>query len=110
MLVHTYDKANWDKFQYLVFDSPKSQEPLTRRFGSLSHLLMRPHPSPHPFVKLAQFDVGLCKSHVENLYMSVLGVGGEGIIVRQPFSLYSQGYSHDIYKYKVCILFNQYTS
>jgi ATP-dependent DNA ligase len=44
------------------------------------------------------------KVQAEYLYNDVLSLGGEGIIARQPYSLYSHGYSHDIYKYKVIFL------
>lgn len=35
-------------------------------------------------------------------YNTLVVVGGEGIIVRHPFAPYTPGYSHFIYKFKVC--------
>jgi ATP-dependent DNA ligase len=87
--------ADWEHVKYIVFDLPTSQEPYERRMENLHNLSLPKHVSISSVMK--------CESqeHLQNYLNSILTAGGEGLVAREPGSLYISGRTESFLKLKV---------
>jgi DNA ligase-1 len=86
----------WRQVTYLVFDAPTEREPFEARLSALKELLEAE--SPHArMVEHTRCDgVG----HLREELTRVEGLGGEGLMLRQPGSRYEAGRSTTLLKVK----------
>jgi DNA ligase-1 len=85
---------HWRRVRFLVFDAPSLQAPFEERMASLSDW-SRPE-----FVELVQHQRCLGEDHLRAELAKVEAMGGEGLMLRQPGSLYEAGRSTTLLKVK----------
>ncbi|MGC4115533.1 MAG: DNA ligase [Myxococcales bacterium] len=97
-IVRRQDKSDhWKAVKYLVFDAPSIKDPFERRVQACQDLLQTRAPKfaawhPHE----------LCKGvdHLKAELARINGLGGEGLMLRKPNSLYQVGRSSTLLKVK----------
>lgn len=87
----------WLKLKFAIFDVPAAPGGFTARIAQARNWFAA-HPSRYAYV-ISQAEVR-DRSHLLNELHRVEALGGEGLIVRRPDSLYSAGRSSDILKVK----------
>lgn len=88
----------WNQVKYYIFDLPTSPDPYEDRMEQMKLLLL---PSNAAVVRSTQCTG---KPHLISYLNDVLIGCGEGIMLREPFSLYTSGITSSLLKVKV----NQY--
>ncbi|MBS0263060.1 MAG: DNA ligase [Planctomycetes bacterium] len=97
-IVRRQDKSDhWQKIRYLVFDAPQHAEPFEGRLALIADL-MKTTGLPHVQAHEHQLCRGL--EHLQTELQRVEAVGGEGLMLRQPGSLYEVGRSNTLLKVK----------
>jgi DNA ligase-1 len=97
-IVRRQDKSDlWKEIRFLVFDAPAIKDPFEKRLKALADLFARkklPHAATHDQVP--------CKNteHLRKELARVESLGGEGLMLRQPGSLYQSGRSSTLLKVK----------
>jgi DNA ligase-1 len=94
-IVRRQDKSDhWKKIKFLVFDLPAHGGEFEARQQAMAALAKHPYASPHPHT--------LCKGldHLKQELARVETLGGEGLMLRQPKSLYVAGRSATLLKVK----------
>lgn len=86
----------WNKVTYMVFDIPKRPEPFESRLGVLEEALG----SWQPNVKAVTHVRCNGTTHLRDLLKTVEAKGGEGLMLREPGSLYVEGRSTTLLKVK----------
>jgi len=97
-IVRRHDRSElWGELTYLVFDAPGIVAPFEERYRSLRDRL-----SGNRNNYAAVHDQYLCKGtdHLQEELARINSVGGEGLMLRQPGSLYEAGRSHTLLKIK----------
>ena len=85
----------WKKAVFWVFDAPKLKtQSFIERFQFLKQINF---PS---FVKLVEIIECKSKEHLNEYFSSILAKGGEGVMLRDPQSLYTVGRSPSLRKLK----------
>ncbi len=87
----------WLKLQFAVFDVPGASGGIEERLDIARHWF-RENPSEYVFV-ITQKKVR-DREHLKMELMQVEKMGGEGLIVRKPDSLYTKGRNNEILKVK----------
>lgn len=97
-VVRRKDKSkHWKEVRYQVFDAPaRKKSPFEDRLDFLEGAL----PRDHDF--LVNLDHALCRDlqHLRAELKRVEALGGEGLMMRRPQSLYEAGKSHSLLKVK----------
>lgn len=88
--------SDWSPLGYYIFDYPASPAPYEQRMKQLED--MRPFPS---FVHLVESIECGGSAHLNDYLDSMLEKEGEGIMAREPRSLYSAGMTNSLLKVKV---------
>lgn len=102
------DDDAWKKVSYLVFDIPDDRlsSTLTQRMDILREnirILKCSWTKEWDFpIKLVDYFPIRNKTHLTEFFESVVRIGGEGVILRNPYSLYEFGRSKHILKMKPC--------
>ena len=97
-IVRRQDKSDhWKQIQYLVFDAPACSDQFEERLKFLAATLKSAqlkHVQPH--------DHQLCRGvdHLQAELQRVEALGGEGLMLRQPGSMYEVGRSSTLLKVK----------
>ena len=96
-IVRRQDKSDhWKELSFLVFDAPAQSDPFERRLEFISEILRKKlsHVLPHEHFQ--------CKSleHLRTELARVEGLGGEGLMLREPGSKYESGRSSTLLKVK----------
>jgi DNA ligase 1 len=97
-IVRRQDQSDqWKQIQFLVFDAPSMQEPFEKRVKYLTELLKN---KVHAYAS-AHLQ-SRCKSilQLKDELTRVESLGGEGLMLRQPGSLYVAGRSSTLLKVK----------
>jgi DNA ligase-1 len=76
---------NWDQLKFHIFDSPSVAEPFEQRFAKIKEFF-EANPSAH--VELVVGEICKGKDHVYETLKRVESLGGEGVMLRKPKSLY----------------------
>ncbi len=92
----TPDK-DWKKVRYLVFDAPKAKGGFEEHLD-LARSWFREHPTPYAEVLKQEICQG--KVHLLKKLAEIESLGGEGIMLRRPGSLYTVGHTYDLLKVK----------
>ncbi len=94
-IVRRQDKSDhWKQVKFLVFDAPAHGGPFEARCDCLRALAKHNHAAVHEHT--------LCKSlaHLKEELARIEALGGEGLMLRQPKSLYVAGRSSTLLKVK----------
>jgi DNA ligase-1 len=94
-IVRRQDKSDhWKQIKFLIFDAPGHGGPFEERLKLIAGLPAHPYATPHPHV--------LCKgiAHLKEELARVEALGAEGLMLRQPGSLYVAGRSSTLLKVK----------
>lgn len=97
-IVRRQDRSDhWKQIRYVVFDAPALKEPFERRVAYLSDVL-----NEHRSEFAQVHEQALCRgtSHLQEELQRVEALGGEGLMLRQPGSLYVAGRSSTLLKVK----------
>ena len=91
------DYSEWGFMEFKVFDCPDMATlPFEERFGYLKKLF---NGMNHPHLKLCE-QVKISKDHIAELLSAVIDEGGEGLMLRNPDSLYEFKRSSSLLKVK----------
>jgi DNA ligase-1 len=94
------DPSAWQKICYMVIDSPShSSSPLEDRMNMLRTLI----PSNSTHIKLVENTVCRDDEHLQELYSEVTDMGGAGLVLRKPGSLYEPVHSSSMIRINVFI-------
>lgn len=106
------DSDNWDLINLMVFDVTNVPLPYEERLKLLRSRLPNGEQTPDYIQEEANQDRGgkICvlpavkcegKKHFNELMKQVLDKGGEGLMLREPGSMYEAGRSKSLYKHKL---------
>jgi DNA ligase-1 len=87
----------WRELKYLVFDAPDAPGPFEDRMKFLTDTRSSWRA---PVVTLVDHILCIGNAHLETELDRIIGLGGEGLMVRQPGSLYERNRSSTILKVK----------
>jgi DNA ligase 1 len=97
-IVRRQDKSDlWKELSFLVFDAPAQSDPFERRLEFIKETLAEKklsHVQPHEHTPCKNLD------HLKTELIRVEGLGGEGLMLRQPGSRYVAGRSATLLKVK----------
>ena len=118
-----HDKIDWNSFRFMVFDIPTSKGNYQERYHQLrmcitpslffplplSKFTQSPLPfkdaalngKNHRFIQIAPFTLCEGTDHLEKIFQDIMDQGGEGIILRDPYSPQQSGRSSGFLKHKV---------
>ena len=97
-IVRRQDKSDhWKQISFLVFDAPALAEPFERRLAFLTDTFRK---QQHPHAKLHPHELCRDIDHLKQELARVEGLGGEGLMLRQPGSKYEIGRSFTLLKIK----------
>ncbi len=88
---------HWQQIRYVVFDAPALSDPFEARVALVSDLIQQHGPAyavAHEHVRCRGI------SHLKEELQRVQALGGEGLMLRQPASLYVAGRSSTLLKVK----------
>ena len=87
----------WREVQYLVFDAPAVAQPFEQRLAAVKQVLAAGQP---PFALLLHHEVCRSREHLEIAFSRIEQLGGEGVMLRRPASLYEPRRSPTLQKFK----------
>jgi len=112
----------------MVFDIPTHRGTYEARYNELRNIPFHPHLPPPPtlsslpvltisntearlsnsnqsssFLEVAPKQVCKDSAHLDRVFQDIIDTGGEGIILRDPSSIYQPGRSSGYLKHKVCV-------
>ncbi|MBW3601006.1 MAG: DNA ligase, partial [Planctomycetes bacterium] len=97
-IVRRQDKPDtWRKVAFLVFDAPQLREPFEDRHAYLQGVFQEHAP---PFARLLDQDRCTGLPHLRKELSRIESLGGEGLMLREPGSLYEAGRSMTLLKVK----------
>lgn len=88
-------EEKWRKLTFCVFDAPGKDLPYEERISFLKSLTLPQHVNVVEPIKCEGPD------HLKGYLSQVLSSGGEGVMLRQPNSLYTSGRSKSLQRVKV---------
>ncbi|RUS90466.1 hypothetical protein EGW08_001734 [Elysia chlorotica] len=97
-IVKTAESPKWKDIKYYVFDAPHmGKETFEKRMNVIKEYFEEHEPKYAVFVEQTK-----CKSkeHLEGKLTRVLNIGGEGLMIRQPNSIYEPTRSKTLLKIK----------
>lgn len=87
------DNIWWRRVRFMVFDSPDNVLPFSKRIGRLRRNIQ------NRVIKLVNHIKVQSPVLLQEKFKSVISRGGEGLVVRDPQSLYKHGRSRHFRKY-----------
>ena len=94
LLCKSSEHENWKNAVFWVFDTIRNEGYQDR----VHFLQQQQFPS---FIKLVNYVHCKGKEHLKEFFNSIVAKGGEGVVLREPNSLYKGGRSSSLKKYKV---------
>ena len=95
----TQDLQRWEKATLWVFDAPDiGDKPFEERIQYLNEL--KKEGKLPSFVNIVETVKCEGKQHLKEYFSSIVAKGGEGVMLRDPQSLYKPGRSENMRKYK----------
>lgn len=94
-ILKSKDEFSWKNISYMVFDSPSSKESYEIRIRNMANLIL-----PN---RVHIVNVERCRGsdHIQKSLVKILEVGGEGLMVNKPNSIYDSSRTDKILKVKV---------
>ena len=97
-IVRRGDAADlWREVRYLVFDAPSVPQPFEQRLTCVKQVLASGQP---PYALLLHQEVCRSRDHLDSALSKVEQIGGEGIMLRRPASMYEPRRSSTLLKVK----------
>ena len=110
------EDEEWIPIKYMVYDLPEENIPFQDRIKKLQNIVKKAHKDweikreeyPEPFcdiecpIVFAEQTKIKSMSHLDEIYKDVLKKGGEGVMIKDPISLYEDKRSDYMLKYKPC--------
>ncbi len=97
-IVRRHDQtSDWQKIRYVVFDAPAEHAPFERRLKKCREHFNH---SPALYVDVLEQSVCRGRDHLDRELDRIESLGGEGIMLRRPDSLYEAGRSSSLLKVK----------
>src|SRR5690606_23190444 len=94
-VVRRQDKSDhWKQIRYVIFDAPGHGGPFEARLELIASLPATPYAAAHPHQRCRDAD------HLRAELAQIEALGGEGLMLRQPQSLYVAGRSATLLKVK----------
>lgn len=90
----------WRNIAFMVFDAPEVPGPFEERMKFLESAFIRCLPDKPPYVKIHSHQKVLSREHFKQEFDRIVKLGGEGMMLRKPGSLYEAGRSHTLLKAK----------
>lgn len=98
-IVRRRDRGDaWREVRYVVFDMPRLQAPFEERLKALADCLAAHRPK---FAVLHSHERCRGTEHLREELTRITALGGEGLMLRQPGSLYESGRSATLLKVKL---------
>lgn len=92
-----YKQTDWGDIRYLVFDAPNQKGTFKQRYTFLKDELSTPS---NPYIVLVDHKDCKGSQHLQDCLQQVLDKGGEGLMLRDPQSLYEGKRSTTLLKVK----------
>ena len=89
--------ALWNEVRYLIFDAPNLAHPFEQRIQAVSELIDANLP---PFAHVLSQTVCRSREHLKDVLTRIEALGGEGLMLRHPSSLYVPRRSNTLLKVK----------
>ena len=97
-IVRRGDAADlWREVRYLVFDAPALAQPFEQRLASVKQVLAAGQP---PYALALHHETCRSREHLQSALGRVEQLGGEGLMLRRPASLYESRRSSTLLKVK----------
>jgi DNA ligase 1 len=97
-IVRRQDKSDlWRELKFVVFDAPAINDPFERRLAALGELFVA---EPSEFATVLEQQPCRDEEHLRAELARIEALGGEGLMLRQPGSLYEAGRSTTLLKVK----------
>ncbi len=94
-IVRRQDKSDhWKQIKFLIFDVPDHRGPFEERLELLRGFAVHEYAAPHAHTLCGGID------HLREELARIESLGGEGLMLRQPKSLYTAGRSSTLLKVK----------
>jgi predicted DNA-binding WGR domain protein len=93
----SHDENEWKQLIYILFDAPSIHGPFEKRYEYIHNL---DQALRSPYVRALEHVKCLGKDHLEEELEKVNKLGGEGIMLRQPGSMYENKRSDTLLKVK----------
>lgn len=92
------ESNEWKKIQYLVFDAPSLNLPFSERYKIMDEELSK---LTHTPIRLVKNRICNSRKDMDEELKKVLALSGEGLMLRNPKSMYEQKRSKNLLKVKV---------
>lgn len=97
-IVKTPECENWKKIKYCVFDAPNlEKQPFEDRLSAIKDYFDAHKPQ---YAEMVEHYKCTGKDHIEKDLKKIIGLGGEGLMIRQPKSKYERTRSKTLLKIK----------
>lgn len=90
------DTPPWKNIILTIFDMPSSSAPYEIRIRDLTNLVLPHH------VRISEVERCRGKNHLQDCLLMILDVGGEGLMLNKPNSVYVASRTDTLLKLKVC--------
>mmetsp|Transcript_20022 Transcript_20022/g.22278 ORF Transcript_20022/g.22278 Transcript_20022/m.22278 type:complete len:688 (-) Transcript_20022:161-2224(-) len=92
-----YASKNWAQIRFHVFDLPLNKaDPWEKRYEQMKELI----PENDPVLRLVEHEQIKNKDHMQKKLDEIIGLGGEGVVMRKPGHLYTPGTTNSVLKIK----------
>jgi len=89
--------AGWEKVRYLIFDDPQIEVGFEKRLDFACRWFLE---HPNQFVEVLDQQICDGEEHLRRKLGEIESLGGEGLMLRRPDSLYTVGRSDNLLKVK----------
>jgi DNA ligase-1 len=97
-IVRRQDKNDlWKEVRFLIFDAPQSSEPFEKRLQTIQRMVEKNRPA---YALAHEHQLCTDVDHLRRELARIEGLGGEGLMLRQPGSKYVAGRSSTLLKIK----------
>ncbi|OIO69872.1 MAG: DNA ligase [Zetaproteobacteria bacterium CG_4_9_14_3_um_filter_49_83] len=92
-----HNEEAWKQVRYVIFDAPGIADSFEKRMAATSDWFAQ-HPSD--YAQVLKQEVCADTAHLNKRLKEIEALGGEGLMLRRPESLYLAGRTHDLLKVK----------
>ncbi len=89
--------TDWEKVRYFIFDAPQAEGGFEKRLEFARRWFLE---HPNLFVEILEQQICEDEEHLRRKLGEIESLGGEGLMLRMPGSLYTIGRSYDLLKVK----------
>lgn len=89
--------SEWRRVKFMVFDLPRVKKPFEERYQMLVAVAKK---QQSPYLKVVSHVKVRSVRHLDELHTRIVKLGGEGLMLRQPGSMYEQKRTRTLLKLK----------